>query len=528
MTELFERNLELFSRINPYYKKFVQDANCKDIEWCETEKGESNLRTKIDNEYYYYHSQKGALDEAKQWFDFQLNCQTTVWYFFGLGLGYYYDALKDWLKDPKHFIIFCEDDFRVIHRFLETEKATEILNNPQVFVVSFFLHDDDDWVGFRRDFNVFCFAFCLSPSDFKILPLYQLKRNALANSLRQYFILVRSEMEFEIRNVISDAYLAEFPNFYHNFPYFADNYNLKKAFNLFKNVPSLICGAGPSIKESFPLLQEIENKALLFGAGSSLNTLSYHSILPHFAGAVDPNFVQRSRHLTHFAYQVPLIYLTRFNHLAYQVLQGDKLCLPATSNGLIWDWFQEKLKLSKEKNEEIEESFGISTTSFLTTISTCLGSELLVLAGIDLSYKKALRYAEGVEAHPTDDLGIRKDIKRFSHKSIPGLNAQGEEVETTHIWQLESIYYTDLQRKKPHLHIINSTISGIKIVDIETQPLDKVISQYFLREYDIQGRVHTVIQNAKFQFEPNFIKDILDLWKKDLSSALDIATKNER
>ena len=63
---------------------------------------------------------------------------TEVIYVYGVGLGYFYDAAKDWLKkDPHHHVVFLEDNLAVIHRLFETERGSEILRNNQVKLIFF-------------------------------------------------------------------------------------------------------------------------------------------------------------------------------------------------------------------------------------------------------------------------------------------------------------------------------------------------------------------------------------------------------
>jgi hypothetical protein len=97
----------------------------------------------------------------------------------------------------------------------------------------------------------------------------------------------------------------------------------------FPNVPAIIVGAGPSLKEKGQLLKQFKNRALIFATGSSLNQIE---VEPDFAVSLDPEAIiqHRFRH-------VPICCQARVNpdHLAQ--MEGEKLLFPDSFwEGLNW------------------------------------------------------------------------------------------------------------------------------------------------------------------------------------------------
>ena len=129
--ERFLKNLERWKISNPLAANLLHSFKGNELEICKDEDGELNLRTKTDPPAYF-HSNVSPEREARQWF-LNLNLyDISVLYVFGIGLGYYYDVVKPWLKEnPQRYVVFLEDNLEVIHRFLETERASDFLENPQ-------------------------------------------------------------------------------------------------------------------------------------------------------------------------------------------------------------------------------------------------------------------------------------------------------------------------------------------------------------------------------------------------------------
>ena len=74
------------------------------------------------------------IDDSSSWYSsLDLN-ETQVLFVYGIGQGHYYSPLKEWLRSSDHFLVFIEDNPKILRRFCETEKASEILSHPRVRV----------------------------------------------------------------------------------------------------------------------------------------------------------------------------------------------------------------------------------------------------------------------------------------------------------------------------------------------------------------------------------------------------------
>jgi len=114
----YTKNLEKFSRDNPLEAYRLENVDCSTLTFCYTEENELNLTEEVNGRKIYLHDQAGAIWAARQWAkQLRLGKQTVI-FVYGLGLGYYYLPLKEWLEDPTHYLVFLEDDKRVLNKVL--------------------------------------------------------------------------------------------------------------------------------------------------------------------------------------------------------------------------------------------------------------------------------------------------------------------------------------------------------------------------------------------------------------------------
>lgn len=146
----------------------------------------------------------------------------------------------------------------------------------------------------------------------------------------------------------------------------------------FAGVPAVIVGAGPSLEKNGHLLKGLEDKALIFGAGSALNVMG---IEPHFAGSIDAA-APHEQFKRHPFLKTPFCYQSRMNGENFSLVQGEKLLFPDSSSEAI-NWLYG------------EEPFdgGWTVGNFLTAVAVHFGCDPIVFVGMDLCYQEDRKYA---------------------------------------------------------------------------------------------------------------------------------------
>lgn len=475
----FKKNLKILQKMNAFLAYHVEAVDPSGIEFCLTQQDELNLQRIHEGKTYHYHSLQSAKKEAEEWFQsLDLHTATTI-FVYGIGLGYYYAAAQEWLKQhPHHALIFLEEDLNVIHRLCETELGWHLLKNPQVQLVYFRSRVEDKTI-----FNELSWTYFDSPFVISSLKLYKTFNPEAC-------LQMAHEISYDLvqKKALVDEYLqygiAFFRNYYHNMLELPRAYSGNALFNCFENVPAIICGAGPSLNKNIDLLAGLQKQALLFAGSSSLNALIPKGIIPHFGVAIDPNKAQYSRVEVAQHHQIPFFYRNRLYYEALTAIKGPRLYLTGAGGYEISRWFEEQLNI---EGDDLDE--GNNVVNFSIEIAQALGCNPIILVGVDLAFTDQHHYADGVmeDLHLTEeDLKTDDD---FESRPLLREDLNGKPVYTLWKWLTESEWIADFAEKHPEITLINATEGGIGFKDVPNQSLHLVVGNY-LKES--QEKINTI------------------------------------
>lgn len=467
-----------------------------DFTFCQTELGELS----IANASGYYHPQSGAEKEATEWFaSLNLNENTPILYVYGIGLGYYYKAAKKWLKSKKgHCLIFLEDDQALLARFFHTKLATTLLLDTQVHI--YFLSDDQVKRNSVFDRVQWDYGNCNIATS--LLGSY-----AKEPSHAAAFVDIQNRLQSDVARVqlVVSEYLNHGVNFYENF--YNNLQELPKAslanqfFGKFKNVPAILCGAGPSLGKNSHLLKQLSNKALIFAGGSALNALSTQEPLPHFGGGIDPFHIQAERISQTCHLQVPLFYHSRLCHEGLRMLTGPRLYVANCDEYPILEWVEEELGIKNYDGKEEEQiNSGHNVVNFLTSIAKALGCNPIIFIGMDLAYTNMQSYAQGVINNT--DVNVENLLNANAPIDVPQQREDiyGNTVYTDWRWIWESQWLTDFVQKNSSLTVINATEGGMGYKNVPNMMLQEVIEKYLTKDYDFNPKINEIITQSSLSY----------------------------
>jgi len=484
--KVLQQNISLWAQKYPKEAIFLPYTDCKGVEFCHTKKGELNLKGYINGHEFFYHSTSNALKEAQEWFHKLPLHDVEILYVFGVGLGYAYKAASEWLKqNPKHHLVFLEDDLAVIHRLFETEIGTEILSDHQV-QLHYFANLEETQSAISELYW-----------DFMSLKMHISALKAYNKHKKERFNELQHKLQYDatMRYSLVDEYLTYGVSFYRNF--YPNLLDLPGAalgdslVNKFQNVPAIICGAGPSMSKQLSQIGSYLDKALIFAGGSAMNALNAAGIQPHLGAGVDPNPEQYIRVEGNSAFEVPFLYRNRMSHRAFGYVHGPHLYVTGSGGYDVAGWFEEELGI---KGEDIDEGFNV--VNFCLDIARVWGCNPIIFVGLDLAFTEMEAYAKGVvekskvtkkellEAPNLDDTALLKE------------DIHGNPVYTLWKWIAESNWIGDFSKEHSEVTIINATEGGIGFPGVVNMPLHDVAERYFHRHYDLKDRLQGEIQNA--------------------------------
>lgn len=424
---------------------------------------------------------KEELKDAEEWVASHDLDDVSVLYIYGVGLGFFYDALKGWLKKKrKRHLVFLEDDLSVIYRLFKTKRGGEILKNPKVHLCYF---------SEVKEIH----------TKLEVLMNHHLKAKILVGALPFYererrFDEVQREVVYEsvMRNALFDEYLrygaSFYRNFYQNLRKLPGSYMGNRFFGKFKGVPAIICGAGPSLEKNAHLLKELGDRALIFAGGSAMNALNAKGIIPHFGAGVDPNAMQYDRLASNTAYEVPYFYRNRMFWKAFDHIHGPRLYISGAGGYEVSKYFDEAFGIEEE---EIDE--GHNVVNFCVEIATRMGCSPIIFAGVDLAFTEKQAYASGIVAERNMENFASEN---FEDKPIERTDIFGKPIDTLWKWVAESDWTGEYAREHPLITFINATEGGLGFPGVRNLPLAEVSRKFLNRSYDLLGRVHGETQNS--------------------------------
>lgn len=497
----FKKNLELWGREHPLEALRIEEVDTQGYTLIKKE-GKRNLKTPLGN-LYGYDPEK----EAAQWFS-KLSLEgVKVLYIYGVGLGYYYEPLKKWLREEtERYAVFIEDDPIIIKKFLHERVAEEILEDPQVFLC--LVKDPKDEEGVLETLY---WSFVLTPFLMTALHSYEEIKKESYEAFR-YKISYSNTM----KNALVDEYMRYgvgfFRNFYPNILELSSSYSGNALFGKFKNIPAIICGAGPSLEKHIHLLEPLKDKALILAGGSALNALAAKRISPHFGAGLDPNSTQLKRLEACEMHSIPFFYRNRMFHGAFKKIKGPRLYIAGSGGYDVAEWYEEKFGL---KSDFLDE--GHNVVNFCSEIAYRLGCNPLIYIGMDLAFTGMKSYSEGVEEKNDVSGEALLSSKDEEYRGILRRDIYGKPILTLWKWIAEADWISAFSKRHPDVTFLNATEGGIGFPDIASIPFKNIIDKYLRKNLRIEEKIGKEIPLTKLK---NISREDLEKATLELKTSL--------
>ena len=220
-----------------------------------------------------------------------------------------------------------------------------------------------------------------------------------------------------------------------------------------KNVPAIICGAGPSLDPS--QLIPFDDKAIIIGGGSTIAALRGQL---HLALAFDPNEEEYLRLSACKGLDVPLIFGARL-HPKVTELFSVRGYMRTGTGGEIDFWLEDYLKLTPHMSGLDFGPEALSVTTMAIALAVSMGCSPIILYGCDFAMQDGKEYADGIEVH-SRGLGESMVVK-------------GKTVTKTK-WVLEAKAISDYAKRHSEVEWIDAREHGLAIEGIQKKSLDSL------------------------------------------------------
>ncbi len=422
-----------------------------------------------------------ALDiasEVAQWHAKLDLDRAEILYVYGIGLGRYYFPLQAWLAEKRErALIFLEDNLAALAAFARGPHCSQILSDPKVHL-RFLQNENADIEDLAR-------AFPSDKVEVTFLAAYKKKQPKKCRRLQ----LKLQRKSFMTKASVSDILYSHllFKNLSQNFLRIGSAFNATQWKNRFENVPAIICGAGPSLEHSAPLLKTAGDSALLIAGGSTLTALKHLGIRPHLGMALDPNPQELERLRPSAPLDMPLVYSNRLYAEVLGLCSAPIGYLRSDTGGSFEEWMQNELGIEEPAigHELGAEAFSVTT---LAIAYAChLGCNPIILTGVDLAFTAGSSYAPGIVADPK---ALTAEVKE---KKLRRKDRHGRYVSTLVKWVMESEAIGAYAKKHPERLFINATAEGIGFPHIPYLSLAEAVQKHCTQPLDLRRRIGDAI-----------------------------------
>lgn len=523
MTDILQKNLSIIKDYNLELCEKISNFNVleNEIELSETLLKEPNFTYNG----IPIHDINGAEKEAQNIFNKAEDSLNHVHIIYGIGIGYLF---QEFAEKALGKVILYEPSIEMLRVTLEIVDFLPVLVKKNVFVVSTFedikkiiagVHS----IGTKSKINFLNFHRENFGKDI----------SKFAQEINTYISIVDFNRKFEAVN--NDSFVWSTIN---NLSKRIKSKPLSILKDAYKNVPSVIVSAGPSLYENIQKLKDIKDKVVIFSVGTAFKELIINDIIPDFLVVIER--FDTSKQFTEYADILPNV-----NLICEPFTAGNVLNLPFKN---IFINFSNELVSNQWLAELFDEKFDEYETR--GTVSYCglnsakiLGCNPLILLGQDLAYKngdcysknsvyhalklkydndlgKEVLYVENLEEYreslygkSEDPVLIKKQNDRIEYK-LSHLNStlsfvdsqDGFRLPTDIAFKLYIEYFKDYAKKVgTSVDLINASVGGAQIEGYKNLPLEASVSQ----DMNDKRRFDDVYSNILYNSDLDKIKEKL-------------------
>jgi hypothetical protein len=413
-----------------------------------------------------------------------------ILYIYGIGLGHHYAALKSWLKERRERrIIYLEDELGALAALLHSEHAEELLYDSQVVV-----HFIANTKQIQQHLEELSASYPCDRIEIKAIESYQKNKKRRFHQIR----LKLHRLSTVHHAILTEALYTHrmLSNLLRNIRLWPSSFLAGGLKGKFRNIPAIICGAGPSLQSSLPHLRGLHDHALIIAGGSTIAALSNQGIQPHLGIAIDPNAEEFDRLKIASSYEMPLIYGTRLQPDVFNTTNSERGYLISDTGGPCERYFEKQMELEGDPIGPELGSEALSVTTLAIALAVEMGCSPILLNGIDLAYSEQNRYAEGIMPSSKINLDEKRREKKSPEKLLKRKDIHGHYVHTLVKWVMESDCIAAYAKAHPDTHFVNVSAKGLGFPGIPNVPFSEAISQLH-SSYDLRALVHAETQKLK-------------------------------
>lgn len=445
LKEIYNSNLKYIENIDKGVYKTITNLNVRNTYIEVSKSGDKNIIKRHNGIKYHVYSKINPIETAEVVCSNAFSEDSDIIFIFGLGLGY---ELKKMLqKDDKKTYIIIEPDEEVFKVMLENVDVDFMFNSKAD--IAFYLGKD-----FKQIMCVFETVISNLKSlkiKFVISPVYKVLYYGLYSNIIEGLRLKFNRYIINI-NSINKHDKVWYKNFIRNLTHIKETVPVRALEGEFKDIPAVICAAGPSMSYDIEALKKIKGNVLIASVGTGITVLESNGIKADIAGAMDGDMSEAIlfRDLD-INKDVSLFYSFQVNEYVLENTGEHKFLMNQVN--------MDSYIYSNLKWKSYEQFSGSSIANVMAENLARLGFNPIIFLGQDLCYSRNKSYAEGASYYSEIDENEFKN----SGKYIKVKNKNGEDVYT----KPEFITMRDVMERvialNKNTEFLNGSKDGLKL-----------------------------------------------------------------
>ncbi len=437
-----------------------------------------------------------------------------VIYVYGLYLA---ETLITWLEGAKERrLIFLEDELGAVAEYAHSEKGEILFSHPQIEI-----HFLSEELPLQEVLEELVARHPTDRVEIYAIEPYQTERKELFEEIRLTLLRLSTVMQALMAEALFSHKLL--PNLLANIKRWPGSFFAEGLRGKFKNIPAIICGAGPSLEHSFSLLKNSSDRALIIAGGSTIAALSNHGITPHLGLALDPNREEFDRLKMASSYEMPLLFASRLQSEVLLTTNAERGYLHSATGGPFENELERALGIEREAIGPELGSEALSVTTLALALAVEMGCNPILLNGIDLAYTGMRRYAAGVMPSSSVVETELEQEKKAGERLLERTDISGQKTFTLVKWVMESECIAAFAKAHPEVQFYNVSPGGLGFEGIPNRSLQEVIEQECHETLDLHSLVHGTIQSLKIPLSKEAVAHELQKIKESLQRLLQIA-----
>ncbi len=413
-----------------------------------------------------FHSSHDPIKESYRLIEnLKISSEEKLYIFFGAGLGY---SIKIALEIPNITCIWMECDAGIFKMAFEREDFSHWLESKKLRILLHPFTEDSLFTAFKG----------LGSHTTSFIP----HRPSLSWKEEEYSECKFVCEKFFRKKDVNIATLSKFEtiwtrNLLQNLPEISSMIPVSRLFGIAKDIPILVCGAGPSLFQDLDSIRKYRDQFILLCVDTALSVLINADIEPDLIYSVDPQTINKS-YLEGYEGNGKIVFDPTS---CYQTLR-----LPGSfTKGFYTSSPFPLLKLfTKYVDEEVGDiPFGGSVSTNAVSLAELMGAKHVLIVGQDLAFTDGYAHCRGAileeRLNFKESRFFRRELHNFRQLyALPKLEVKGEDGTVHHTNEKMQIFRKWFGDRAKNRNWINLTSKGGKIDNIPLSNFQAYFSTY--------------------------------------------------